>query len=194
MRKPPKGLPVNEAPDWLINWFGDDYYFLSNFFVGPWPLMYDRDEYQTAEHLFQALKALTERDERKVREAGSPGEAKRLGRRIGLRPDWEAVKYDIMAMVVRVKFSRERPESRMLLDTGDALLIEGNVWNDTTWGVDLKDPEWPGRNWLGTLLMARRAELRCDVDGRNLGVLAYDSQVKASAWQFQMDSFKEEMK
>jgi predicted NAD-dependent protein-ADP-ribosyltransferase YbiA (DUF1768 family) len=45
----------------------------------------------------------------------------------------------------------------MLLDTGDAILEEGNMWNDTFWGIDLNTGK--GQNHLGRLLMERRAEL-----------------------------------
>lgn len=39
--------------------------------------------------------------------------------------------------------------------SGDEL-IEGNAWNDTFWGVC----NGVGENWLGQLLMERRAELQ----------------------------------
>lgn len=202
MSKRPKGntTPLNEHPKWLINWFDDfgspdnRYRFLSNFYIGE-PITYAGDDYMTGEHLFQAMKAITDRDEQRIINAKSPGEAKRLGRTIMLRPDWEEVKYDVMAIVVRHKFARDRREAAMLLDTGDALLMEGTFWGDTVWGVDLNLPDWPGRNWLGTLLMARRAELRADLSSGvvNLGLMAYDNEVKASAWDYQMKSFNKSM-
>jgi hypothetical protein len=43
----------------------------------------------------------------------------------------------------------------LLLATGDAELIEGNVWNDVFWGVC----NGIGKNWLGKLLMQVREVL-----------------------------------
>jgi len=68
-----------------------------------------------------------------------------------MRPDWEAVKDDIMYRCVLAKF--EDPILRQrLLDTGDQELIEGNTWGDTYWGVC----KGKGRNMLGKTLMAVR--------------------------------------
>lgn len=165
---------LNAKPDELILWFDEfdgsganSYRFLSNFFVGE-PLIIDGWTFATGEHAFQAAKAKNLKTFEMVRTADGPGHAKALGRGIPLRDDWEAVKYDVMAAVIRSKFTLERQEGLDLYDTGEALLVEGTYWGDTVWGVDLHSPtseELPtrhGRNWLGTLLMARRAELRAE--------------------------------
>ena len=47
---------------------------------------------------------------------------------------------------------------KVLLDTGEEILEEGNTWHDTYWGVDLKTGE--GKNMLGSILMRVRNELR----------------------------------
>jgi ribA/ribD-fused uncharacterized protein len=134
--------------------------------------------------MFQAFKARTRADHDMVVSSATPAEAKANGKHmLRLRPDWERVKYDVMRLVLAMKFRPGREECALLLATGDALLVEGTMWGDQVWGVDLKkgreafarraglpDAElrwdegdgWedgPGRNWLGTLLMARRAEL-----------------------------------
>lgn len=169
---------LNRDPKNVIAWFDDfndendkvnRFRFLSNFYVGA-PIIIDGLEFQTGEHAFQAYKAQNYTDFEIVGTATSPGAAKALGRRIPLREDWEAVKYDVMALVVRSKFTLDREEGDLLLNTGDALLVEGTYWGDQVWGVALQrdsgqSPRNPalmshGRNWLGTLLMARRAELR----------------------------------
>lgn len=143
----------------------DGYRFLSNFYEGD-PIVVDDLTFATGEHLFQALKAKTQKAFEMVRTADGPDHAKSLGRSIPLRDDWEAAKYDVMALTLRAKFTLGRPEGPWLLATGDALLVEGTYWGDRVWGIDLKpfparaDPTAYGRNWLGTLLMARRAELR----------------------------------
>lgn len=141
--------------------------FLSNFYVGEPLLMPDGHVFATGEHAYAAYKAEDPRAFLAIAEARTPGDAKAMGRVCTLRPDWELIKLDVMAAVIRCKFTLEREEGALLLGTGDALLIEGTYWRDRVWGVDLQGwtdrdgplIEAPGRNWLGTLLMARRAEL-----------------------------------
>jgi ribA/ribD-fused uncharacterized protein len=132
------------------------YGFLSNFYLSP--LTITGIAYPSGEHAFQAYKATNLSAHRGIARASSPAQAKRKGKAILLRPDWETVKYDVMRQVIRAKFAVGIPLSERLLATGDAMLIEGNSWNDQVWGVDKK--RMRGRNWLGHLLMARRAELR----------------------------------
>lgn len=161
--------------DGRIVWFDDfetepvnRYRFLSNFYIGQPIVMPSGTDFATGEHAFQAYKAAAFEDFERVRDAVLPGAAKSTGRRIQLRSDWEAVKYDVMAAVIRAKFDEGRDEATMLLETGDALLVEGTWWHDRVWGVDLstggtgREHTAMGRNWLGTLLMARRAELRAE--------------------------------
>jgi ribA/ribD-fused uncharacterized protein len=162
---------MNDEQGLIINFDQFDgenpYAFLSNFWVGD-PLWVFGEEWATGEHAFQAMKALHVEERYDVRWSKTPAVAKFRGRRVLLRPDWEQVKYDIMAAVVRSKFTVARKEGLDLLLTGDALLVEGTQWGDRVWGVAGSDVHdgmvtSPGRNWLGTLLMARRAELRAEV-------------------------------
>lgn len=153
---------------------GNEWRFLSNFYVGK-PIHFGKYVALTGEHLFQAMKSRDGLHFRKILAASTPGAAKAEGRHLlGLRPDWEMVKYDVMRYVLACKFTLQRAEGPQLLDTGDALLVEGTHWNDKVWGVSLnKGEEEPGsswhqsrgRNWLGTLLMARRAELFAELSG-----------------------------
>lgn len=137
-----------------IDRFAGPYRFLSNF----WPsaVTLDGEEYSTVEHAFQAAKT-TDMDARVlVRMAFSPGVAKQRGRMLALRPDWEAVKVEIMAGLLRQKFTNHAELREALLNTGDALLVEGNTWGDTFWGVDAGKG---GANHLGRLLMQIRTEV-----------------------------------
>lgn len=154
-----------------IMWFDDfgvgdnPYSFLSNFYVSPFRLhQNDGLLWLSGEHAYQAAKFWgTDKDHwEAIIAAQDPAEAKAMGnsRQHVLRDDWESVKYDVMAYVIRGKFAPDTVLSDRLLGTGDTLLVEGTYWNDQIWGVDLSQPTRPGRNWLGTLLMARRAELR----------------------------------
>jgi ribA/ribD-fused uncharacterized protein len=129
---------------------------LSNFY--PASMLVNGIRYPTLEHAFQAAKTNDPEDRRAIAEIPLPGMAKRAGRCLELRADWETVKLQIMLDLLRLKFTRETAGlSVFLLATGDALLVEGNVWGDRFWG---RCTSGVGQNWLGVLLMAVRAELR----------------------------------
>jgi ribA/ribD-fused uncharacterized protein len=153
------------------------YDFLSNFYLNPVILL--GNSYKTGEHAFQAFKAANMIDHEWVANQKTPSLSKQAGRTIDLRPDWEAVKYDVMVAVLRAKFSKGSALADKLMATGNALLIEGTDWNDRVWGVSL--PSKRGRNWLGVLLMARRAELLSgEEDTDNISRLFYISRIYMS--------------
>jgi ribA/ribD-fused uncharacterized protein len=136
-----------------IESFTNEFGFLSNFYEAP--IYVDGKRFASVEHAYQAHKTLDESAFNLIREAKTPGIAKKLGRAVSLRKDWDTVKYDLMLMFVRKKF--ENPFLRpLLLATEDAELIEGNTWNDTTWGVC----RGVGQNLLGKILMQVRNECR----------------------------------
>lgn len=138
-----------------IKEFRGEYRFLSNFY--PAPIEYRGIRVATTEHAFQLGKLpddATREEIEAIAYAGSPGEAKRAGRKARLRTDWETVKIQVMREVLLLKFSI--PELRnKLLATGDEELIEGNTWGDRIWGIDLRTGV--GENNLGRLLMEVRA-------------------------------------
>lgn len=136
-----------------IDRFTGDHAFLSNFCHSPIEL--DGIIYPTVEHAFQAAKTLDHADKHRIAAASTPGNAKRLGRKVQLRRDWEQVKVGIMQDLVRLKFTVHQDLRAKLIATGDAELIEGNTWNDRFWGVC----RGQGRNQLGLILMQVRAEL-----------------------------------
>ena len=75
-----------------------------------------------------------------------------------MRSDWLDVRLRLMKELVRRKF--ENPELRsLLLSTGTTVLVEGNQWGDTFWGVC----KGVGENHLGLILMEIREELRAHV-------------------------------
>ena len=143
----------------MICQFKDDYYFMSNFY--PFKLIYNGIEYQNTEAAFQAQKCkyLPERNQFSKL---NPSEAKRLGRHVELRSDWEQVKDGIMFNIVLTKFSSDEYLAYKLLETGEEVLMEGNTWNDTYWGVDLDTMQ--GKNKLGLILMKVRDVLRARID------------------------------
>lgn len=140
----------------MITQFTGPYRFLSNFY--PSPIPWGMEFAPTVEHAFQAAKAISGPEASLVIRAATPTLAKRYGRQVTLRLDWDAVKIPVMRSCLAVKFAAGTELAGLLLGTGDELLLEGNTWGDTYWGVDARTNH--GHNWLGVLLMARRAELR----------------------------------
>lgn len=63
----------------------------------------------------------------------NPSEAKKLGRKVTLRKDWESVKIKIMEEIVRAKFVQNPELAQKLIATGNAYLEEGNTWGDKVW-------------------------------------------------------------
>ena len=151
----------------VISKFEGEYEFLSNFYSSK--IIYDIDDGHiiyapTVEHAFQATKTTNWLEEPDILTASTPGKAKRLGRKCELRKDWEEVKDNVMLDFVRKKF--QIPELRdKLLATGDAELVEGNTWHDSTWGICvcpkcINNPLINGQNKLGHILMKVREEIR----------------------------------
>ena len=138
-----------------IRQFRGDRYFLSNFY--PVQVEFDGAVYQSSEAAFQAQKT-TDPTLRAQFVGISANEAKKLGRQVELRPDWNEVKVGLMEQIVRAKFPQNEDLAMLLLATGDSTLVEGNAWNDVFWGVSLSTGR--GENHLGRILMKIREELR----------------------------------
>lgn len=136
-----------------IGTFRGNYYFLSNFYLCQ--IEFEGITYPSSEHAFQAAKTLDMDRRAFIATRSSPGSAKIEGRRVRLRKDWERVKIDIMKDILRIKFTNPTLKKK-LLDTGQAILCEGNNWGDTFWGIC----KGKGTNHLGRLLMQIREELR----------------------------------
>lgn len=134
--------------------FRGEYDFLSNMYAASF--VWDGRAYRNSEAAFQSAKSL----DPAVRDTfGNMNgvEAKRAGKKVKLREDWEHVKVEIMEEVVRAKFSQNPELLQRLVDIGDLELVEGNRWHDTFWGVDMTSGK--GENHLGKILMKIRAEL-----------------------------------
>lgn len=145
-----------------IDDFRGAYAFLSNFYLTP--AAYEGTYYKTAEHTYQAAKTRNPEDKKNIEAAPSPGIAKRMGKAVALRKDWESIKDQVMLDILRSKFFR-RSLRKQLLNTGDAELVEVNSWGDTYWGVC----KGKGENRLGKLLMQVRDEYRQEAQQVALG-------------------------
>ena len=137
--------------------FQGEYRFLSNFF--PAEVVYEGITYPTSEHAYQAAKTLDPEQRKKIAALKTPAEAKTAGRAQKLRDDWETAKFVVMEEVVRYKFTHHDDLAAKLLATGDAILEEGNTWNDQIWGISPPN-SGKGDNRLGKILMKIRSELK----------------------------------
>lgn len=134
----------------VINEFRGDYFFLSNFY--PVKVVYRGLIFESSEAAFQAAKC----PERMREFCGlNPSEAKKLGRKVRLRDDWEEVKYDVMYEICKEKFWQNPDLARRLICTDNDQLVEGNTWGDKIWGVC----DGVGSNRLGKILMRIRTEM-----------------------------------
>lgn len=135
--------------------FSGEWRWLSNF----WPaeVRYDGVVYATVEHAYQAAKLDDCRDRAKIQKAPTPGAAKRLARRLKMRPDWDGMKLAVMETLLRQKFRPGGELAWRLLATGEIPIVEGNIWGDRFWG---QCPIGVGENHLGRLLMEIREGLR----------------------------------
>lgn len=135
--------------------FKEEYFFLSNFYLCS--VDYDGMTYPSVEAAYQAAKTV-DKTLRKEFTHISSGRAKKLGRSVDLRPDWEKIKEDVMYTCLKSKFS-DPFLRRKLLATGKKHLVEENYWKDTYWGVYNGE----GKNRLGELLMKLRSEIRKEI-------------------------------
>lgn len=137
-----------------ITSFRGEHSFLSNFYACE--VVYDGVVYPSVEHAYQAAKFLDPDLREQVRACETAGQAKKLGRGFALREDWDAVKLQTMSALVEDKFLRDPELGAKLLATKRALLVEGNWWGDTFWGVC----RGKGSNHLGKILMGVRQKLK----------------------------------
>ena len=128
--------------------FKNEYRFLSNFWKCH--IIFEGGEYTSTEAAYQSAKTLN-KEERKKFILLSPADAKRMGKNIKLRDDWEEVKVSIMQELVRQKFETNSDLMDRLLATKPQILIEGNLHHDTYWGWCFHCHK--GENKLGEILM-----------------------------------------
>lgn len=138
--------------DNVISCFRGENAFLSNFYMAP--VAYNGLVFTNSEAAFQAQKCESQKEQETFCPMG-PKEAKRHGRRVKLRRDWDKVKVDIMHDIVYAKFTQNLYLGMLLLNTGNAYLEEGNTWGDRFWGIS----GGAGQNQLGKILMDVRKEI-----------------------------------
>lgn len=135
----------------MINLFKNENFFLSNFYECS--VVFNGISYKNSEAAYQAQKTVNE-DERRQFSELSPEDAKKKGRKIELRPDWEDKKNEIMYEVCKAKFEQNPILKEKLLATGHEELIEENKHGEKYWGIS----DGEGENFLGRILMRIRNE------------------------------------
>lgn len=148
-------IPGIWREDTPVDEFQGRYRWLSNF----WPaeVLTSRWSFPSVEHGYQALKFPQGSPEfYAVGSEDSPQGAKRAARKLKAYqlPYFAEIRETVMLELLRSKFSKE-PLRSMLTSTRSRMLVEGNQWGDTFWGVC----GGRGRNMLGKLIMRVRREL-----------------------------------
>jgi ribA/ribD-fused uncharacterized protein len=148
-------IDLNSKP---IDSFKYKYSFLSNFY--PVTIEYEGLIYRSSEAAYQASKT-KDPEIRKEFTTYSASKSKREGNTI-LKDKklWYPKSLKIMEDILRIKFSQDYFK-KLLLDTGNRELIEGNTWHDNFFGSCICDRcRNIGENNLGKILMKIRTELR----------------------------------
>ena len=151
---------------------GDAYGAFSNW--APTPFTVDGVSFRTAEQYIMYRKCLTFGDTvtaEKLLSSDSPKEQKALGREAAGYIDsvWAGIRQTVAIRGLYAKFSQDAELKRLLLGTGDAVLVECTS-NDRIWacGLDKDDDDrlsadrWKGQNILGFALMEVRNMLRAE--------------------------------
>ena len=129
--------------------FRDEYAFLSNMYTCKINMQIEGRDYtfNCAESAFQAHKCPARASEF----ANLSGkDAKKAGRHVPLRRDWEYIKDDVMTEVVKTKFKDPDLMKKLMSVKGE--ICEDNTWHDTYWGKC----GGVGQNKLGQILMSVR--------------------------------------
>lgn len=158
-----------------IKEFKKEYRFLSNFY--PAKTKFGTLTYPTSEHAFVAAKTIDLSLRFKIRNIETPKEAKRFGRTLNLRLDWEEIKYGAMYTIVYNKFFYNKHLRTKLLKTEKAILEEGNNWNDKVWGI-CPPGSGIGENNLGIILMAVRKKFRVIIEKEEWDVIFKSRKIK----------------
>ena len=152
-----------------IDHFEVEYEFLSNMFVvEPNGIAIveknRRIRLPTSEHIYASSKLQLDGDRAYVRNAPSGRKARDRARHlveIGQPATYtdDNGRIDLMRHAIEAKFFAGSLMASLLLATENALLVEGNNWDDNFWGSSPPD-NLDGLNNLGIILMDRRQDLQ----------------------------------
>ncbi len=133
------------------------YYGFTNFYKNY--ITIDGKVWPTTEHYYQAMKFEFPTIQEKIRILPEPRDAFNYARRNSteVRQDWKSVNLQFMIHAVREKFKQSNILKKLLLDTGNRILVEDAKGNDSFFGAGA---DYTGSNHLGQILMQVRDELR----------------------------------
>jgi len=139
----------------MIKEFQGKYRWLSNF----WPveITYNGLLFPSLEHAYMSAKNNSKEWKYFCVQEKNPKIVKKRSYEIDLVPDWDNKKLEIMNNLISIKF-KNRELRKKLLQTKNTYIQEGNTWNDTFWGVDIKTKK--GENNLGKIIMQVRDEIK----------------------------------
>ena len=140
-------------------YFRNAYFFLSNFYpckisTSTLPNVF----FPSVENAFQAFKSKNPLDWLDFTHY-TPAEAKRAGRKLQLRENWDTKRVAIMSNLVNQKFQDPVLKAQLIGIT--APIIEHNTWHDNFWGqcTCSKCSSIEGKNMLGKILSKCREDL-----------------------------------
>jgi N-glycosidase YbiA len=136
----------------IVSFTGENF-FLSNFY--PCEVGFEGKIYKSSEHAYMAAKTTDNNIREYIAAQPNPGAAKKIGRSVPLRENWDKLRVHYMRIILENKFGDY--ELRKKLDSTKGYeLIEGNSWGDRFWG---QSPLGTGKNELGKLLMSIRDDI-----------------------------------
>lgn len=147
---------VADFPINAITEFQKEHWFLSN--SSNAPISVNGIVYPSNEHALAAMQTIDLGLRAAIAQLPTPSAAADRAKQLSVRPDWPRIEIDVMRQLVFQKFTQHPNHGMFLLETGARPLIAGNYMHENRWGIDLMTNE--GSNWLGLLLMERRARLR----------------------------------
>ena len=170
--KVPKEVEPGQEPVFFFsgNPALNEYKEFSNMYEAPFQV--EGQTFPTVEHYFQWSKARLFGDaaaQGKIMKTSSPKSVKSIGKKVlGFKEEeWNETKDRVMTAALKAKFMQHPELLKKLRETGTRRIAEADP-RSKYWGIGTsadtskaKDPErWPGKNKLGQILEALRAELR----------------------------------
>lgn len=127
-------------------------------------VIFEGVSYATSEHAYQAGKARKDNVREWILSAPSPSLVAMAAHGLyvwDVTPNWSKIKFDRMRAVLLAKFSQHADLRKILLDTGNARLVESATVKNSV-NLEWGEVNGKGKNMLGVLLMEVRTLLQED--------------------------------
>lgn len=171
--------PKNTKKKNVISDFSGDFEFLSTYFSRNQTslIFYEEEDdsgnssivscYETVptlEHLYQMNKTVNRKEQLLIKNALTPGQAKRLGQRVTLIKNWDSKRLKVMENLIEEKFANNFDLKIKLLSLKDCDLKFLNSDCDEFWGKE--------KNQLGKILMKVRDRIE-EQEGDLHSIISY---------------------